>query len=199
MVSELESLLVPSSTSHEAQWRARILMRSAQDADRDICKRLYEFDSNNGGSGSSSRAQIANRKLHRDFGRAHKQYTTIIEQYEQRQQVEVSFLSSATPSIRGGSALGRSNHTGRLNVVEMEDEDFFDRAMREREHEIKHIRDSVHKVNEIYAVSIKSVIVCSLSSIAGVKTFLIRQFLVAFLTDSAKCFFELVGSGGYRW
>ena len=148
MVSELESLLVPSSTSHEAQWRARILMRSAQDADRDICKKLYEFDSNNGGNEErTSRAQIANRKLHRDFGRAHKQYTTILEQYEKRQQVEVSFLSSAPQPILHGR---KQNQKSAL--IE-DEEDFFDRAMRERENELKHIRESVHKVNEIYSVS----------------------------------------------
>jgi hypothetical protein len=133
MVTELESLLEISGHYPEAQWRTRILIRSAQDADRDIWKRLYEYESSFGEDPSCSRAQIASRKLHRDFRRVHKQLHATLEAYEKLQQVEVSFLSSSR---------------------EEKKEDFFDRAMRERNAEVNNIHKSMQKVNEIYTVRI---------------------------------------------
>jgi hypothetical protein len=132
MVAELESLLEISGHSPEAQWRSRILIRSAQDADRDISKRLYEYESGFGENPSYSRAQIASRKLHRDFRRVHKQLHAILEAYEKLQQVEVSFLSSN----------------------EEKKEDFFERAIRERDAEVNNIHKSMQQVNDIYTVRI---------------------------------------------
>ena len=77
---------------------------------------------------------MASRKLHRDFRRVHNQFSILMDVYKKRQQVEVSFLSRE----------------------EEKKEDFFDRAMREREEEVKNIHDSMLKVNEIYTVSIVS-------------------------------------------
>jgi hypothetical protein len=140
MVSELETLLEPSSKSPEAQWRTRILIRSAQDADRDIWKRLYEYETSYGENPSYSRAQIACRKLHRDFSRVHKQLSLVLEMYEKRQQVEVSFLTSQRfPS-------------------EEKNEDFFDKVMRERDTEIRKIQFSMNKVNDIYSVRLQLVL-----------------------------------------
>jgi hypothetical protein len=130
MVAELESLLDTSGQSPEAQWRTRILIRSTQDADRDIWTRLYEYESNHGENPSYSRAQIASRKLHRDFRRVHKQLQATLEAYEKRQRVEIAFLSRQ----------------------EEKKEDFFDRVMREREEEVGNINRSMQKVNEIYSV-----------------------------------------------
>jgi hypothetical protein len=134
MVAELESLLEISGQSPENQWRTRILIRSAQDADRDIWKRLYEYETEYGENPNYSRAQIASRKLHRDFRRVHKQLQVVLTAYERRQQVEVSFLSSAQ---------------------EEKKEEFFDRAMREREEEVNKLHSSMRKVNDIYSVRTK--------------------------------------------
>lgn len=135
MVSELESLLVPSSSNPEAQWRSRILIRSAKDADRDIWRRLCEYEANFGVGSNSSRAQIASRKLHRDFRRVHKHLIQFMGAYQLRQQVDISFLSTSA------------------NAGE-DKEEFFDRAMRERHAEVNQIHSSMHKVNEIYTVSL---------------------------------------------
>ena len=131
MVAELENLLKMSGQSPEAQWRSRILIRSSQDADRDIWQRLYEYEMSHGENPSYSRAQMASRKMHRDFRRVHEQLHAILEAHKRQQQVEVSFLTSS----------------------EEKKEDFFDRAMREREAEVNKIHDSMQKVNEIYSVS----------------------------------------------
>jgi hypothetical protein len=170
MVAELETLLEPSSHSPEAQWRSRILMRSAQDADRDIWKRLYEYETSFGENPQNSRAQLASRKMHRDFRRVHNGWTSICEQYKQRQHVEVSFLSaepapSSSSAAVHGSSIPSTKQNPRLAAMMVEGEekeDFFDRAMRERDAELRHIHASVHKVNEIYSVRFvyQSVCVC---------------------------------------
>jgi hypothetical protein len=142
MVAELESLLEDSGKSPETQWRTRILIRSAQDADDDIWKRLYEYENNYGENQNYSRAQMASRKLHRDFARVHKQRNQILAAYEKQQQVEISFLSA-----------------------DEKKEEFFDRAMREREQEVNNIHSSMQKVNEIYSVRENEWMAWPLSSI----------------------------------
>ena len=138
MVAELESLMEVSGVSPESQWRTRILIRSAQDADRDIWKRLYEYESSHGDNPTYSRAQMASRKLHRDFQRVHKQLKVILALYEKRQQVEIAFLSR-----QGDDGVGEDEKK----------EDFFDRVMREREKDVTKLHQSMQKVNEIYSVS----------------------------------------------
>jgi len=125
MVAELERLLDDAGTSPETQWRTRILIRSAQDADRDIQARLYNLSDD----AQSSRQQVALRKLHRDCGRVHTHLGQVLQRYQTKQQVEVSFLSK-----------------------EEAREDFFDRAMREREQEVMKIHKSMNQVNSIYQV-----------------------------------------------
>lgn len=124
LVAELENLLEDAGASPEIQWRTRILIHSAQDADRDLQARLYQLDES---SHSSSRAQVALRKLHRDFGRVHKDLRKVLTLYERKQHVEVSFLTKDDTK-----------------------EDFFERAMRERESDVKKIHQSMHQVNAIY-------------------------------------------------
>lgn len=133
MVAEVESLQEISGQSPEAQWRTRILIRSAQDADRDIWQRLCEFETNYGSNPTCSRAQVASRKLHRDFRRVHQHLQIVLEGYKKLQQVEISFLSSTREENK---------------------EDFFDRAMREREAEVNKIHKSMQTVNDIYSVRV---------------------------------------------
>ena len=129
MVTDLEKAMEASGESPEAQWRTRILIRSSQDSERDITKRLYEIETS-GRNSQHSRGQMAMRKLRRDFSRVHRQYLAAMKTFERRQQVEVSFLSCAEDGERK--------------------EEFFDRAMREREEEINNIHYSMNKVNAIY-------------------------------------------------
>lgn len=127
LVAELENLMESSGQSPKAQWRTRTLIRSAQEADRDIYKRLYEYDIEYHYS-QYSKTQMAWRKLSRDFSRVQNQLKDIVATYEKRQQVDVSFLTSK----------------------EEKTEEFFDRAMRERELEVNNINKSMHQVDEIY-------------------------------------------------
>ena len=136
MVSELESLMGASSKSPEAQWRLRILIRSTQEADRDIWKRLHQYETSSYGSLEKDikAHSSAGRKLHRDYQRVHNQLHAALERYQKQQEADVACLSS---SYRG---------------PEEKKEDFFDRAMREREQEIHHIHQSMNTVNQIYTV-----------------------------------------------
>lgn len=127
-MAELESLVEDAGASPEVQWRTRILIHSAQDADRDLQARLYQLDES---AHTSSRAQVALRKLHRDFGRVHKDMRKVLTLYERKQHVEVSFLTKDDTK-----------------------EDFFVRAMRERENEVNKIHQSMHQVNAIYQVCV---------------------------------------------
>ena len=75
---------------------------------------------------------MALRKLQRDLRRVHHHYQTVTAAYNQRQTVDVAFL---TAKVAGNG-----------------EEDFFDRAMREREAELSNIHSSMKQVNEIYSV-----------------------------------------------
>lgn len=131
MVAELERLVQNAGASPETQWRTRILIRSVQDADRDLQNRLHQLDGKkNNPNGSSSSAAL--RKLHRDFGRVHQSMCQVLALYQRQQQAEVSFLNKA-----------HDNDDHR-------DELFFDRAMREREQEVEQIHTKMNQVNTIY-------------------------------------------------
>ena len=135
-MTELESLLEASSTTPEAQWRAQTLIRSAQEADQDICTKLYHYETVFVGDkpNKSSRARTACRKMHRDFSRVHDQLSIILEKYRLQRHVDLSLLTAKQDDTR-------------------EEEEFFDRAMRERQGEVHQIHDSMRRVNEIYEVS----------------------------------------------
>lgn len=127
MVTDMEKAMQQSGESPEAQWKTKILIRSSKDAERDISRRLREFKATNSKS-RNGRGEMAMRKLGRDFGRVQKLFSTALQSHERRQHVEASLL----------------------NVDNEQREEFFDRAIREREEEIGEIHHSMKKVNAIY-------------------------------------------------
>jgi hypothetical protein len=164
MVAELESVLKQATTSPEAMWRSRILMRSAQDAQRDLQHRVHQRTEwkkkVNATTTSTTTIRnnkeliLAQEKLQRDWNRARQQFHKMVMESQQRQLAELSFLSaknSATLLQQQQEQLRhryRSSHPG----LQEEKEDFFDRAMRERHEEIERISQSMKTINEIYAV-----------------------------------------------
>lgn len=128
MVADLEQAMEKSSESPEAQWKTRILLRSVQEAQQDISNRLLDFgdilERRRDGRG-----QMALRKLRRDFARVQEHFAKVTQLHLKRQQAEVSLFHSQAPE---------------------EGEEFFDRAMREREKEVDNIHQSMRTVNAIY-------------------------------------------------
>jgi len=122
MVSELESLLRIAGASPETQWRSRILIQSAKDADDDIQLQLDKV----GQRQIHGPKVAALRKLQRDYSRARQHMAQTLRQHELQQQADVALL-------RG------QNH-----------EDFFDKAMRERDEAVKQLNSSLNQVNAIY-------------------------------------------------
>lgn len=149
LVADLEGVLDQSGESPEASWKARILIRSAQEAEKDLWDKLYKHEKSllipddakdktktkdkENSQKELRTAQTACMKLHRDFNRGHKALLMVLSLHEKRQKAEVSRLRN----------IGWSE-------AEKKDEDFFDRAMREREAELDRMNKSMHKVNEIY-------------------------------------------------
>eukprot|EP00536_Pseudo-nitzschia_multiseries_P012298 jgi/Psemu1/31642/gm1.31642_g len=189
MVSELESISRNSnssgnnnnnnnnnngnnaSSSPEAAWKSRILLRSAQDAERDLGSRLSLLLSSSqqrgttGGEGGTGGAfAVRNKKLPRDFWRARDQLRTVVAEMERRQRADVSFLTAAAPAARTRTqqmteetaetlpASDNKNYTATTTtgVALHREENFFDRAMQERNHEVKRISNSMKMVHEIY-------------------------------------------------
>eukprot|EP00980_Cylindrotheca_fusiformis_P009192 scaffold2003_cov139-Cylindrotheca_fusiformis.AAC.8 len=129
MVADMEQAMSQSGDSPEAQWKTKILIRSSKDAERDISSRLvHEFEATKTSRRRNGRDQMAMRKLSRDFGRIQEQFAAAMQAHEKRQKAEVSLLTA-----------------GHENT-----EEFFDRAMREREEELNDIHTSMRKVNAIY-------------------------------------------------
>jgi hypothetical protein len=122
MAAELEGILDIAGTSPEAQWRCQILIQSAKDADSDIKLQLDKLSQRH----THGPKVAAVCKLQRDAGRARQHFLHMLQKHERRQQAEISFLS-------------RQN-----------DEDFFEKAMRERDAEVKQIHTSMKQVNAIY-------------------------------------------------
>lgn len=102
MVAQLDCLVQQSAVSPEVQWRSRIMLRSAQEADRDIAEKLYRYEKtlvDAGGHGRDARtAQTACMKLHRDYRRIHKALCDTMQEYERRQRADISLLGGATDS-----------------------------------------------------------------------------------------------------
>ncbi|CAJ1951572.1 unnamed protein product [Cylindrotheca closterium] len=130
MVADLDQAMAKSADSPEAQWKIRILSRSAQEAQQDIQNRLLEFGETSRRR-NDGRGQMAMRKLVRDFARAQENFGEVTQSHIRKQQAEVSLFRSTVPE-------------------ESEEEEFFDRAMREREQEVNNIHQSMRTVNEIY-------------------------------------------------
>jgi hypothetical protein len=146
LVADLDGILSQSGESPEASWRARIIIRSTQEAEKDLWDKLYKYEHSlltpESGAGEAKdkensqrelrTAQTACMKLHRDFNRSHKILIMVLTLHEKRQKAEASRVRA----VRWGG--------------EKKDEDYFDRAMREREKELGRMNQSMHKVNEIY-------------------------------------------------
>ena len=109
MVAQLEHLF-PDNHQHaaaaaanvndspEVQWKCRILMRSAQDADRDIADKLYWYEKTlvvaNGKSQEARTAQTACMKLHRDYRRVHNALEHTLVEHDRRQRADVARLTA---------------------------------------------------------------------------------------------------------
>ena len=115
LVSDLEQVMKRFSQTPESQWRCKILIRSAGDADRDIQRQFFVNLRGN--------QNMAYRKLYRDYRRAQVTFQRILDAHERQQRANISYMFSR----------------------EQTKEDFFDRAMREREQEH-------NAVNGIYKV-----------------------------------------------
>lgn len=142
LVADLETILKDAGETPEAAWRARILVKSAQDADVDLWGKLQAHEksllycgtSHQTDSHRAQPAQMACAKLLRDFTRSHTSMVASLALYEMRQKAEVSQLGSARWG--GGGTAGAKG------------EDFFDRAMRQRE--LERMNESMRQVNDIY-------------------------------------------------
>jgi hypothetical protein len=133
LVADLEMILNDAGETPEAAWRARILVKSAQDTDKGLWDKLDAYEklllSKDKYDNELHTAQTACMKLHRDFKRSHKALVECLSLYETRQKVEVSQLG----------AVGWSGH---------DQEDFFERAMRQRE--LERMNESMRQVNDIF-------------------------------------------------
>jgi hypothetical protein len=143
MMAELSVLLDASGETPAAAWRAKILFRSAQESDKELWKKLYDYEktllvrhkSSCMSADEMRTAQTSCMKLHRDFKRSHKALVMALSLYEKRQAAEVSRLGAVGWTNRG---------------EEKKEEDFFDRTMRERDDELNRINKSMHHVAIIY-------------------------------------------------
>ena len=133
LVADLEAVLRESGESSQMAWRARIMLRSAKESDRDMRRKLSQYEQTMNMLPEIDRQQqAAANKLYRDFQRSHTALETAVSLYEKRQVAEMSRLGAT-----GDEGFGH-------------EEDFFDRSMREREEEIGRMNTNMHKVNEIY-------------------------------------------------
>lgn len=142
LISDLSVLLENSSETPEASWRARILMKSAKETDKELWGKLYDYEMtlvmkrNNWRASTEGKLrteQSACMKLHRDFNRSHKALLVAMTLFDKKQTAEISRLG----------AVGWNNGGD-------DKEDFYDRAMREREKELLRIHESIHQVNDVY-------------------------------------------------
>jgi hypothetical protein len=165
MVTELETVLKQASTSPEAMWRSRILMRSAQDAQRDLQQRVHQQINADGNKKkntitipNSQALVLAQEKLQRDWNRTRQQFHKMVMESQQRQLAELSLLSAKNgvtllPQQQQQQLLQQERHNQSSHPgMQEEKEDFFDRAMRERQEEIERISQSMKTINDIYTV-----------------------------------------------
>lgn len=172
MVSELEKVLEQASSSPEAMWRSRILMRSAQDSQRDLQRQVHQVDfstssrssnnkkSNKTNNNNNNNAAIlaAQQKLQRDWNRAQQHFHKIVMESQRRQMAEMSLLGA-----KGDDPYYRKKN-GHLSssypMLGEEKEDFFDRAMRERQEEVERLSRSMNQINDIYTVRCANMPAC---------------------------------------
>lgn len=132
MVGKLESLLNSCGSTPENAWRMRILLKSAVETDQDVYRKLFQYEKSL--HNTDRTAQTACLKLHRDFKRSHKGLLLAVSLYERKQKVEMSQLGAVGWTEKGTT-----------------DEDFYDRALRQREEEIQKINKDMHTVNDLYS------------------------------------------------
>lgn len=135
-VAELEQVLPEAGDLPEAAWRAKILMKSAQAVDQELWKKLYDYERtlrNREEDPGIRQEQTACMKLHRDFKRAHKSLVMALTVYEKTQRAEIARLGAVGWSER-----------------QDEEEDFYTRAMREREAEMDRMNYRMHQVQDMY-------------------------------------------------
>ncbi|VEU40488.1 unnamed protein product [Pseudo-nitzschia multistriata] len=155
MVADLESASrAPAvASSPEAMWKSRILLRSARDAEADLERKLLgdkaQQNHRPGQQQALPQTVVAarNNKLARDFRRASQQFRSVLQAMELQQRAEVSVLTSSAAAAAGDPDGTSTGPTAKAQKLE---EDFFDRAMRERNEEVQKISTSMRKVNEIY-------------------------------------------------
>ena len=154
MVAELEGLFQNAATSPEAMWRSRILQTSAEEARADLQQRIRETmrSMTNAGDGNVNHKQqyAAQQKLQRDWNRAQQHLEAVLQAYHRRQVAELAMLGSAQQDDRQANA--NTAVQSSYPMMQEEKEDFFDRAMRERQAEVERISQSMNKINDIYTV-----------------------------------------------
>ncbi|KAG7373035.1 hypothetical protein IV203_033759 [Nitzschia inconspicua] len=148
MVAELEVVLQHASSSPEAMWRSRILMRSAQDSQRDLQRQIHQVDfASTANHNPRNKAHtLAQQKLQRDWKRAQQHFHKILMESQRQQLAELSLLGA-----KGDLPTARYASSSSYPMLQEEKEDFFDRAMRERQEEIERISKSMNQINDIYS------------------------------------------------
>lgn len=95
LVSDLESVLKQAGDTPEAAWRARILMKSAQETDKVLHQDLYKYEQSLCSKNQDTRrAQTAVMKLHRDYKRSHRALGMCLQLYHTQQRVDMSTLGA---------------------------------------------------------------------------------------------------------
>lgn len=177
LVSDVESTIFRDSVNQakvgqcpEATWKARILIRSVQDADHDLCAKLdaYErsilameqLESNEGNVDKPSTevrlSKMSYMKMKRDYDRSRNALEKSLTSYEQRQKAEVNQLNAISWKIpETEQSVNDVKHSGIQfpnseppQQETIDDTDFFDKAMRQRD--LERINESLKTVNGIY-------------------------------------------------
>jgi hypothetical protein len=120
-----------SILSPEQQWKRRILIRSAQEADRDIAEKLNSLDKGRNWIRPVGDCTI---DLRHNYYRASKSLSEQQQLLEQEEDDYSKTIEEDNPQT----------------LLQQESEDFFDRVVREREEEIKNINKKMHQVSAIY-------------------------------------------------
>ena len=136
--------------------RTRITMRSASEAERDIGQKLSDHCSRND---RDARSKSANAKLKRDYRRAQEAFGRIAQLYERKQQAELSLLTATGDGRMYNQQQAQAEVRKTLPKIEVIQlfthplqEDFFERAMRERENDVLNLNSKMGHVNRIYKV-----------------------------------------------
>lgn len=85
MVRQLEPLVKSSGNTPEDQWKARILLRSAGEVDRDIGKNMRRHEQSVRKIHDPN-VRASHLKLNRDYNRAHDSFVMFSIQYSKNQQ-----------------------------------------------------------------------------------------------------------------